>query len=457
MATDDEIDVAGLSRRLDDAVEGLDIYRPDQSIPPPTAEEREAGVRRPVRIHELRRAGRPDVEDNIDTVSLVEDDGVLRWQPGLGFGRRARGRRGRRRRRGAAARGTIVKQFKFRSLEKSRVGEALEKLDAKLTPRRGLRRWSSLSRSTGVERPARDGRVLLFVHGTFSNTENLFEGLRANPDGPAFFDAAKAYYDQILSFDHPTVSVNPFLNAVELARRFEGSQATVDVVCHSRGGLVTRWWAEELVEPPTVPGRLILVGSPLAGTSLAAAPRLRASLDYLTNLGNVFGTAAGMASASFPFLTAVTGIVRVVTSATRFASRVPIFDAAIAMIPGLSAQARTGDNPSIQSLRRGISRGTAPDYYVIQSDFEPPPVGWKFWRAFQNPGKRIANFGADLVFDEPNDLVVNTTSMNDLADGLKITDPGHVHDFGQTHAIHHTNYFEQAETVERFRRWLRIP
>lgn len=30
-------------------------------------------------------------------------------------------------------------------------------------------------------------------------------------------------------------------------------------------------------------------------------------------------------------------------------------------------------------------------------------------------GARIKNFGADLVFDEPADIVVNTASMTDLA------------------------------------------
>ncbi|MCP4007542.1 MAG: alpha/beta hydrolase [bacterium] len=442
----DALEFADLSRRLDDAIEGLDIYRADQTIP--TAE----GEAPPARIRELRRAGGSLVEDTIATMTLLEDDGILRWQPGLGFRPPSSGRRGRRRFR---ARGSVVKQLKFRTLEKSQVGEALANLDKKLTPERGLRRWNSLSSKRSITRPPQKGKVLLFVHGTFSHSDSLFQGLEANPEGKAFFQRAKAKYGgQILSFDHPTLSVNPFLNSVELERLFEGSEATVDVICHSRGGLVTRWWAEELCKRPETLGKLVLVGSPLAGTSLAAAPRLRASLDYLTNVGNVLESGAGMAATAFPLLAAVTGILRVVATATKIVSKTPMLDAAIAMIPGLSAQARTGDNPSIDKLRSGISAASAPEYYVIRADFEPPPVGWKFWRAFQNPGDRIKNFGADLVFDEANDLVVNTASMDELSDDLRITRKSRVRDFGTTSRIHHTNYFEQAETTQSFTRWL---
>ena len=164
-----------------------------------------------------------------------------------------------------------------------------------------------------------------------------------------------------------------------------------------------------------------------------------------------------MASATFPLLTAVTGIMHVLTGATKITSRTPVLDATIAMIPGLAAQARTGDNPSIASLHRGIDPSNAPEYFAIKSDFTPPPIGSRWWRVFQNPGDRIKNFGADLVFNEPNDLVVNAASMDDLADRLSIPNSTHVYDYGQTNAVHHTNYFKQAKTVERFAHWLQLP
>ena len=97
---------------------------------------------------------------------------------------------------------------------------------------------------------------------------------------------------------------------------------------------------------------------------------------------------------------------------------------------------------------------SGPDYLVIKGDFVPPPIGWRFWRAFQYPGKRLANFRADLVFDEPNDLVVNTASMSQLSDKLEITDGGHVHEFGETSTVDHANSFEQPETVAALLRWL---
>jgi hypothetical protein len=43
-------------------------------------------------------------------------------------------------------------------------------------------------------------------------------------------------YDQVLTFDHYTVSRSPVLNALELPRIMAFSTADVDIICHSRGG-----------------------------------------------------------------------------------------------------------------------------------------------------------------------------------------------------------------------------
>ena len=58
------------------------------------------------------------------------------------------------------------------------------------------------------------------------------------PEGTAFLRDAGKSYDQVLAFDHPTLSVSPVLNGLDLARRFAGTKAKVDVIAHGRGGLV---------------------------------------------------------------------------------------------------------------------------------------------------------------------------------------------------------------------------
>ena len=71
------------------------------------------------------------------------------------------------------------------------------------------------------------------------------------------------------------------LNAFDLASRLaKGVPASLDIVAHSRGGLVVRWLCEGF-RHPSLRCNAVLVGSPLAGTSLAAPARARAVMDFL--------------------------------------------------------------------------------------------------------------------------------------------------------------------------------
>jgi hypothetical protein len=189
-----------------------------------------------------------------------------------------------------------------------------------------------------------------------------------------------------------------------------------------------------------------LVGSPLDGTSLAAPPRLRAALDLLTNVGRAVEMASTVASGGFPFFTVVTGLLRVITSITTLAAKTPVIDAAVAMIPGLSGQSQVQNNEELLRLNQASS--LSPDYFAVISDFQPSSPGWAFWKYFVNVGDRLKAAGADLVFEGPNDLVVDTGSMNVLArrPGNVLIPPARIHDFGVSPTVHHTVYFRQPET-----------
>ncbi len=430
-----------LNRQLDLATEGLGIYGADQMV----------RSFEPTAVHRLRRTGGTRVDDNLGTVTLVEKDGVLRWVDGLGF--RQRDQR-RRRRQGPGQTGSIIKQLKYERLEQNAVGSAIAQLDLKLNANTGIRAWSSPTRARRAT-PRSDGRILLFVHGTFSKSEAITDGLNATDKGKAFFDKAKAHYDQIISFDHPTLSVSPVLNAIDLTRHLAGTDAEIDVICHSRGGLVVRWWVEALLANPDRLGKVIFVGSPLAGTSLAAPPRLRSGLDMLTNIAEVLGKGSQLASTVIPLFTAVAGILKIFGSAARVLSKTPLIDATVYMIPGLAAQSMTGDNSSILKLREGISRTTARAYYGVASDFEPISPGWAFWRYFQRPLQHLADAGADMVFEGSNDLVVDTHSMSELSDQLSIPNT-RMMSSGPQDVIHHLNYFRQESVIEYFEKTLKL-
>ena len=59
--------------------------------------------------------------------------------------------------------------------------------------------------------------MLVFVHGTFSNTSSAFQKLwRENPsDVRSIF---KKYADAVYALDHPTLGVSPIANAITLAQ-----------------------------------------------------------------------------------------------------------------------------------------------------------------------------------------------------------------------------------------------
>lgn len=447
-------------RELNNAASKSDMF-PLES----RSDELPVKLEKDVRIDSMRRGIRLSrSEDPVRMLTLLEqEDGVFVWAENV-IPRPTLAQEGARRAAFGLFRevqkGAVVTQFKFESLESNKVGDFLWKLDTQLTPLpHGLKRWDGstlrdLALTTGKK------RILLFVHGTFSKSHNLFDQLVGFEEGREFLASALNRYDEILAFDHPTLSVSPVLNALDLARALAGSSAEIDVICHSRGGLVTRWWIE-CFGGARHARKVIFVGSPLAGTSLAAPPKLRGALNLLTNVAQIVSHITSAASTTAPFLIVATGLLRVVSSVTSIAAKSPILDAAVAMVPGFSCQSQVSNNFELLRLRSGVAE-RVPQYYAVTANFEAASAGWKFWRYFVGLGRRMEDVGADLVFRQPNDLVVDTSSMTQLF-GMPILQdtrsdsdhnvtiaPERVLDFGTTERVFHTNYFQQRETTKFF-------
>src|SRR5262249_46077537 len=149
-----------------------------------------------------------------------------------------------------------------------------------------------------------------------------------------------SHYAAVLAFEHPTIAVSPFLNALDLAAALKPyGNLPVDIVCHSRGGLVALWWMH-MVDRQDRQKRCIFLGSPLQGTSLANPAKLRSSLNLLANVGKLVGDIGGTAG----ILALPMTLIKVISSVIDAAASVPLLDAALAMIPGLSAQSRIDNN-----------------------------------------------------------------------------------------------------------------
>jgi hypothetical protein len=398
-------------------------------------------------IQALRRGGQRREDDNVGLATLVEVEGVWLWEQGI-VTRSTGARRGSQFI--SLFGGAPVTSVKFEMLGKSQIASTLESLDRKVTPNPGLREFRN-GQLAPIAAPAVNGRILLFIHGTFSNNDSLFAELNLTPQGQQFLTAVvseaggkRINYDQVLTFDHHTVSRSPVLNALELARLFAASNADIDVICHSRGGLVTRWFLEVFDRHPRNRVRAMLVGSPLRGTSLAAPDRLRNGVNLFTNMGKAFGQGLSL----IPFAKVAGSLVQVMFSLGNLASKTPMIDAAVAMIPGLAAMSRIDNNFELDALKDCAA--TPPEYFAVTSNYHGEE--YPFWKMFCNFKLKVAEGLDRLVFTGENDLVVDTASMTEYGFGPQPK----IFSFDESKHVHHTIYFRQAGTLDFIRKSLSI-
>ncbi|MFB9269640.1 esterase/lipase family protein [Bradyrhizobium erythrophlei] len=478
MAQDTSDDVERFQAHIDAADEKRDLFK-DLYKEFDDRKDSAAGLRR------ARRRASNTTDATIKTVSLVQKDGVLYWcddipadEPkdlGMGLSQRRR-----RRRAGLTVpdkddpkmEPSLVLTKTFPAIEPNQIVKAVGRIDTALNPAindtlrsrlRPLRLRSDGTFALDVaEAMGRfTGRTLLMVHGTFSNAVNMLTEFEATPDGHAFLVEAMSgnkKYDRVLFFDHATLAVSPVLNALELGRAFARASGQIDVIAHSRGGLVVRWWLEAFGKTLDVdahtPVRAVLVGSPLNGTSLAAPDRLQGALSLLSNIGTFAEVTLKLTGAANPFLWVTGKLVEVVVSATGLLARTPLVDGLVALVPGLSGQSKVSNNHEIDRLRLGPCV-VGPAYYAVKSNFEAKDPGWKFWEYFR--AKNLADTTTNAIFpkdDSNNDLVVNTSSMDDFGVPLLgLAAPAR--DFGTSDKIWHCNYFRQPDTIADIRKkWL---
>ena len=304
------------------------------------------------------------------------------------------------------------------------------------------------------------GRVLLFVHGTFSNNDDGFlkqlQG-KENHEGQALLTAVeKANYDAVLGFEHPTMSVSPMVNALDLNEWFRESKASVDVIAHSRGGLVTRWWLEhtdeQRAERPKV--RAVFAGSTLDGTSLASPPALLTAADRWLNVAELMAKSAKGNPEAVGMMTGLFSIIKLVGASTAF-------NALGVLVPGLAAQAKVSNNVELIRLNGddGLTRLTHRaeagklEYFTLRGNFESAGVEYEFLTKKVGKLKEL-----EPVFPGAHDLVVDQGSMRLMErnfDRDKVFIKDHKFDPGAT--VFHTNYFEQADTCKKIREWLGLP
>lgn len=236
-------------------------------------------------------------------------------------------------------------------------------------------------------------RVLLIIHGTLSKTESPVIGL-----GQKFFEWAYLHYDRVIGYDHWTLSKSPEENAgdlTQLVSKLWKNNLHLDIITHSRGGLVARSLVELQNDPliKQAVKQVIFVGTPNCGTDLANPQNWGDAADLLVNLlhldppPGIYGRLSGM-------------LARLVASG--------VGTETLKQVPGLWAQ-----NPTAPEADHLLSKlkesGELPEgltYSAVTTNYEPGGEMNVFYLL-----REATNIVVDKFYKDYNDLVVNTTHV----------------------------------------------
>lgn len=291
----------------------------------------------------------------------------------------------------------------------------------------------------------RSGHLLVFLHGTASNSSASFGDLgRAGTASGTWKELLEDYGDTgVLAFDHRTLTESPIQNAVDLLRRLP-ADARLHLVSHSRGGLVGELlchgaladggagFDENDLRPFTELGRdedlralreldgllrdkrprvdrFVRVACPAAGTHLMS-DRLDQAFSMLLNL---LGWVPGLAQSDTYYF--VKSFLLALLDSRQGAEDFPGLEAMMPRAPLVAMLAR-----SPERIRSELA--------VLSGDLEGAPRL-----------ARLAEFGLDRLFREDHDLVVHTESMRRGSPRVA----GQAFDWTKKDSTtHHFSYFE---------------
>ena len=269
------------------------------------------------------------------------------------------------------------------------------------------------------------GRALLLVHGTSSTTAGGFGNM--HPDLLAAL--RQRYEERVFAFDHPTIATDPDANVRELLRRLPGDEWDVDIIAHSRGGLVARALVERqndfMLEAPARVRvqRVVFLGVPNAGTPLADTRHLGAYVDTITTLLNLVARA-------LPGAATLAGIIAIVKQLA--AGAVEGLDGLQSMVPGGTYLERFGGS------------GSPTAYFAMASDFEPLEPGLVSFK----------DAVLDHIFGAENDLVVPTAGVYDLGHARGVFPLPEHHRFEPSAGVDHSAFVRQEAAIAPILGWL---
>jgi len=272
------------------------------------------------------------------------------------------------------------------------------------------------------------GRALLMIHGTNSRTHTAFGGLPRS-----FVEAMHAQYEgRVFAFDHPTLTHTPRQNIETLLEAMpDGTSLDVDIICHSRGGLVSRVLSEKqdvltLGSRSVSVGRVVFVGAPNAGTRLADEACIGEYLDTVTNLLNVIPTNGVTDALGF----VLTGVKLVATG----------------LWTGLKGLHSMQPDGEFGTWLNSGERARDTQYFALASNFSPTQASLMQLATDKLMDKVFKGAHNDLVVPTDGVYAANGSGYFPIADEVV---------FGAGDGVAHTGFFQYPKTTGLIATWLK--
>lgn len=273
-----------------------------------------------------------------------------------------------------------------------------------------------------------EDKALLFIHGTFSRSFSGFYGIPRD----VMKQLHERYNGRVFAFDHFSLSHDPERNLVEFMDRMPtGIELELDLISHSRGGLVARSLAGESALGPMSNihvDRSVFVATPNHGTALADAEHMMAFVDRYTSVLNLIPPGPH---------DVVTDILEAVITAVKM-----IGNAALEGLPGLTSM--DPDGAFLNHMNQGV--GTASTYYGVAADYEPQG----------GLAAMVKDGVVDRVFDNAaNDLVVPTLGVFEGSNDPAFPIPDErLLQFAPAQGVDHSGFFSQPAFCTVLLGWL---
>jgi hypothetical protein len=146
-------------------------------------------------------------------------------------------------------------------------------------PAKGLPSGEPLTPTNWSELGA--GRTLLLIHGIFSSCEGGFGSI----DDATWTTLRERYGNRIIGFDHPTACEAPDANAAWFLEQVpQGVHLDLDILCHSRGGLVARSLTKQADTEHISVRNIVFAATPNRGTEITDPAKWSTLINRVTTI-----------------------------------------------------------------------------------------------------------------------------------------------------------------------------